>query len=388
MTTTTNSTPATETTTKRAERDAARAERDARRAAERERAMASTVATAAEVGKAIGAGGPVIGAICFWTLGDVHVSRDAIRAKMAELDLLAAVPRDPSPSALLSRACDDAKRGRKDIVFDRVSRSATETVVALSRRIVYTTTEQASYEHVTRVRVAHGDGSLTFEDSSNAVMAELGARYSDMRAHMTTAEFGGMIGQAFQGRTHELLLGGVNLRGRSGGVYFVPAAVVERATGLADFVNATGSCSMTVWPIAAGDRALAQAAVAARSDIQERVREIRADIATFAAGLEAAGLVLTDHSVKTRLSRFESLSAKAALYAEVLGSAKADLEAEIEAACVALRDAVLGQDFSAFNDAATDAAPETLANQDELAEAHRTPIAEPADNFDAVASWA
>lgn len=386
MTTTTNSTPTTETTTKRAERDAARAERDARRAAERERAMASTIATAAEVGKAIGAGGPVIGAICFWTLGDVHVSRDEIRAKMAELDLLPAVPRDPTPSALLSRACDDAKRGRKDIVFDRVSRSTTETVVALSRRLVDATTEQASYEHVTRVRVAHDDGALTFEDSSNAVMAELGARYSDMRAHMTTAEFGGMIGQAFQGRTHEMLLGGVNLRGRSGGVYFVPASVVERATGLADFVNATGSCAMTVWPIAAGDRALAQAATAARSDIQERVREIRADIATFAAGLEAsdlAGLVLTDHSVKTRLSRFDSLSAKAALYAEVLGSAKAELEAEIEAARVALRDAVLGQDFSAFGDAASEAP----AAQEQPAEALPAPAPEPEETFDAAACW-
>ena len=313
---------------------------------------APAVRSAHDVGNVLASGGKTIGAICFWTLSDITVSRADVRAKMDELGLLPAVLRDPSPSALLTRACAEVKRGRGSLVFDRVIQNKTETVFAMSERAIDGGAEKATYSTQSRVRVANVDGSIQLEDSSNPLMMEVRAKYALLQENMTVYEFGEMLGRAFLGRAHSNLLGGINLRGKAGGVYFVPQDSMAKTLAFADFINSTGSCNMTVWPVAAGDRQIKQAQSAIERDIQTKVRNVMADLSEFGSKLDKEALEsigFDTRGIQIRMERFELLQAKASLYADVLGSAQADIASCIGKAKDSLRTAVLGRDFGAFD---------------------------------------
>jgi len=322
-------------------------------ASEPSAAPAPAIRTAGQVAKVLRGEGEIMGAIAFWSVRNSGtVSRSALGAKLEELNLGGAMMREPRPQAMLTYACEAAKRRRNGIVFDRVVSNRIETVMALSERVIDSTAEQASYSPRCRIRVAHDSGALALEDYTNPVLQEVSARYADVKANMTSHEISEVIGNAFKGRTNSALLGGINLRGKAGGVYFVPASEVARTTALADFLGQMNCCELTVWPIAATDRVVGQAAAAAERDLNYKVRKLLVDIKDFGMRLDAEALQnlsLDSSGVKLRMERLNLIESKADIYAEILGSLAGDIRAQVETARASFRTAILGNDFSAFS---------------------------------------
>src|SRR5690606_25459471 len=137
----------------------------------------------------------------------------------------------------------------------------------------------AQYQHRTRVRLQRTTGQLVLEDPADAVLQTIAQRYAELQEWITVTEVGSVLINALRGRRRDVGLCAVNLRGESGGVYFVPAVNVDRLSALAAAMDVLGQAgAVTVWPVPRGDRTVAQAQQAAASDFGARLAEAQADL--------------------------------------------------------------------------------------------------------------
>jgi len=145
---------------------------------------------------------------------------------------------------------------------------------------------------------------------------------------ITTAELGLVLINALRGRRHVAGLAAVNLRGDTGGVYFVPAANVARLDTLATLVDEiAGVGAITVWPIPAGDRTIAQATTAIRSDFIERIKAAKEDVGVLLE--EIAADRTTDpegRRVMARAKSFAGIRARISAYSDLLGDMRETLD--------------------------------------------------------------
>jgi len=295
--------------------------------------------------------GDIIGAVTFWAISGIVVRRDDLRDALVALGFGFAVPKDPKASKVLRMAIEIVKRDSPtSIVFDRVSDTAAEIVYAMSSRTSDDVAEVATYQHRTRVRLDKRTNALTLEDSTDPVLLAVEAQYRVLLNYPTTSEIGLVLINVIRGRGTSLGLCGVNLRGDSGGVYFVPASNVDRLNSLADLVDTIGGKgAITVWPIPYGDRAVAQTVSAVTSDFGERVRAVRADVAELLGSLTATESLDPDgRRVLARAKAFASVSARATAFGDLLGDLRSELESELGELRKVVEDrvgATLGTEF-------------------------------------------
>jgi hypothetical protein len=285
-----------------------------------------------QVGHALETSGEAIGAITFWSLRGANARRDELRASLEELGL--SMPKDPKPQVRIRYALESARR-RNDttIVFDKVSDTKSEIVYALSERGVNEVEKKAAYEHRTRISLDKISGALLLEDELDPVLCAVRDRYNELAIFASVYELGLYLTVALQGRTRDVGLGGVNLRGGTGGVYFVPRANMERLRCLAEIMDrAAHFGAMTVWPVPAGDRAHAQAHQAVRMDLAEQLRETKLSVTALLEELNeepAGGWDPEGKRFVARAAAFQQIRARAELYADLLGDVREDLLGQV-----------------------------------------------------------
>lgn len=285
-----------------------------------------------EIGHALETSGDAIGAITFWSLRGATARRDDLRKSLGDLGLV--MPRDPKPQVRIRMALESARR-RSDatIVFDKVSESKTEIVYAISERGVNEIEKKAAYEHRTRLSLDKVSGHLLLEDEQDPVLGAVRDRYAELAVYASVYELGQCLAVALQGRRRDVGLGGVNLRGGTGGVYFVPRSNMARLRGLAEIMDhAAGFGAMTVWPVPAGDRALAQAQQAVQADLVEQIRTTKLSVELLLEELTEVpkgGWDPMGKSFRARAAAFHQIRARADLYADLLGDVRAELLAQV-----------------------------------------------------------
>ena len=296
-----------------------------------------------------GEGSHVVGAITMWSLSEVSVRWDDLRSAFEAIGLGDAVPRRPVPRALIKRACRRAALGRASLVADVVRDDAEQVIVALSSRATDETQAEARYAHETRIMVSKRDGSILLEDSEHVAASEVAALYVESLDYACGEDLATALHHALSGRTHDPMLGGVNLRGDAGGVYFVPETNLVRLQALAAFVSAQGYSSMEVWEITGSHRHLAQAARAVEGAFGVKLAKLAEDVSAFAAKVraesssrDAKAEKALDEAIAARRERYEELAAQVDTYADVLGAKRDALLSSISDARNALRAAILG----------------------------------------------
>ena len=281
----------------------------------------------------------ILGAVAFWTLRGARMRRDDLRVALDAIGLGFAMPKDPKTQALLRMAVEHAKKAQPGLVFDRVTQTATEIVYAMSERATDDVTELAQYQHRTRVRLNRTTGALTLEDTQDPALLAVAAKYSDLREWISVTEVGTVLINALRGRVKNAGLCAVNLRGDSGGVYFVPAQFVDQLTALAGVIDGLGQVgALTVWPVPLGDRAATQALTAAKTDFGARMTEAAGDAQALLVAIDAdAGTDREESRLLARVAAFAQLRTRIDVYADILGDARVDLLAQIEAVGHALQ---------------------------------------------------
>lgn len=298
-----------------------------------------------------GAGQHVVGALAMWSLSNVRIERAALRSAFEAMGLGEAVPRDPSFGAVLNRACQSAKKGNGNIVFDKVVDDHEKVVYALSDKSTHSAVAQVSYQQRVRVAVNKSTGSVLLEDEDDATLQRVAALFSEERDFAGTDDLSAVLSNCMNGRTHDVLLNAVNLRGDAGGVYFVPAEKLSTLQRLQEFVNEQGQSQFTVWEITGSHQHLAQAARAATHAFSARLDTLRREVQAFSDKVRAeagsedeATQAALDAGINLRREKYEQLAAQVETYADVLGAKRDELLSAIGEARAALRAAILGVD--------------------------------------------
>lgn len=266
-----------------------------------------------------------IGAVVFWALHDVRVRRADMRATFEAQGLGAAVQRDPSPSACLTRAVSRAAVGRPAVRFERVRDDGAVATEALSVLATDAATETATYTQIGTISVDKQTGAVAFSkngDDYGALEAAAG-EYHEAREWCSTADLGAALKIAMYGRARNLLLGAVNLRGQSGGVYYVRESRMGAVEALAAWIDASGFGKLTILRIT--EEGSGQVGNAARSTILERIAEVTSGLDELVEKINGASEDELDRILEPTLARFDLISQQVDLYADVLGLAREEL---------------------------------------------------------------
>lgn len=287
-----------------------------------------------------------IGAIVFWALRDVRVRRADMRAAFEAVGLGAAVQRDPSPAACLSRAVQAAKIGRPTVRFERVRDDAAIATEALSLVAMDASAETASYLQVGRVsvdkttaQIATGRDSMPYMTAEDEKIADRALQaasdaYHEAREWGSTTDLGHALKQAMYGRARSLLLGAVNLRGQSGGVYYVRESKLAAVEELAAWVSLHAYGELTILRLT--DDGAETVGRAARATILDRVAEVTGGLDELVEKIRTSSEDELDRVLEPTLARFDLISQQVDLYADVLGATRDDLVAKANAAKAAI----------------------------------------------------
>ncbi len=311
-----------------------------------------TPVTLSDVRDAMAAGDRQLGALVYWRgLSNVRVARDVFRTGFTVAGFGAAVGRDPKAEACLNQAAGIASRGQgRGVARARVELKAkgTHAVYAvLMRRDVPDATggTRVRYLEEARIAVDRGQPSPTptvtvatdapADDARDQVIADVVTHYTDLLGNVLTQE----MSQALQAAMD--VAGALPLRP---GVYFIPAASMERIRALQSFLTVHTDVVLTTWDIAATDVNASEAKRDAREAFLERVKTIGDEAREWVAGL-AADEDPSAKSVNARVKRFKELEGQIQLYADILGDYQDELRAALADAQTAFRDAIVGKEI-------------------------------------------
>lgn len=276
------------------------------------------------VGKASGA--LVLGALVMWReLHGIKIPRDAFR--QALLDAGLKVAKDPKAEACLNAAAYNCApgSGHRVSLKSKTADRATYALMAphdivnddgrrkrdLEDAIVWIPRKQAAPALTIEV---HPDAP---EDADRtAVLTRLEERYNDLlrfagSQHLSEALVGA-IGQ----------VAALSIRP---GTYFVPQVHLWKIERLrANLAPLAPSLRMSIWSITDSAANRAEARTEVSDALMARVKALVSELETFAAEVPD-GEVPNQRSVTAWVSRFQTLSAEAELFSDILGDMQADI---------------------------------------------------------------
>lgn len=295
-----------------------------------------TTTTKEKLGAVLSSGGAhTLGAMVFWSLSAVHIRRDEFRARLADLGLDEAMPKDPSPKGALSKTVPTVLTGKRGVLARRVRNGfglVLERLANDGRRL--------DMNHVATVTVADGELQVTYEepDSESALteaqpglIQALKTEYSQVRDYVQTPDLSEILSTALNGSPHRGLFAALSLRERTGGLYFIHGSHVERAQRFKALVEQLAPhCSITVLTITGDSENLDQTAAVAKTTFAAQLAALKAELVEFTEHLRGSDKSASEYSIATRAERYKELRARVDLFRDVLGDVATDLTGQIE----------------------------------------------------------
>lgn len=268
-----------------------------------------------------------LGAFVWWSLRGVDVERDEMREAFKAVGLERAVPRDPQPRAVMTRACREALRSVTMHRFDRVREDGEVITSALSRCAKDAAAESVTWTQVAIIRldVPSGTISTLVNDPTDIEAAQIVQRAKDLYAHVaryaSSDDLRTALGHAMNGRRRDLLLGAVNVNG----VHYVRREQLDRLGALATWVQTKSAGEITIVTVERTSENEAQIASGAQATILSRVRELQGEADHIAELVQLASEDELDRVLQPYLDRFELIRSSIELYSDVLGQVREDL---------------------------------------------------------------
>jgi hypothetical protein len=253
------------------------------------------------------------GIITFWTLSD-FTSREALVQGFGRADLAQFVPEAQEPVTVLKDALTSVLGGRSTLIRPLAKRSGWAVVGEAKGQ------EKNDYHHLARAEVTNSGDILIVPNSPDWTTEQTDAVYREFSryAGMVPSErlASSLVDIAFS-------LGGIRLRPRAGGIYFIPPGKVERWREAALAVEA------------AGKNAMYQLNQELNPDTVRVIRDaIAAEAEAVSARLhqEILSGELGERAMRTRQAELAALQQKLSEYETILGVGLEDLRAKADAA--------------------------------------------------------
>jgi hypothetical protein len=255
--------------------------------------------------------GEHLGTLCWWALNGATISHDDLvaRAKAAGLSEVY-LPKAIKPVAAFRRAWRHAaRRCPPSMMLREIGETAERIVVGLVKedadvehaRLDYDVVGHITFEKASEVLVAHVASDISADvQRLYAVHHDHGSE--DVRAMLT-----GLMREA-----------GVSIRD-AGGVYFVPPSFAGTLAAMAKVVEGIGHNRVLSLPVADVGAAKETLAEVARATLDDEIRALEAELDAFAS----SGAETRDGTLARRLTKFDELRARVALFSGCL-SFKAD----------------------------------------------------------------
>lgn len=159
-------------------------------------------------------------------------------------------------------------------------------------------------------------------------------------AQAIEASFRQLLGTVRAANVREMIEDLARMRGgiKIGTQYFVPGSDPRELRAVREWVNRLGGSEMYLLAIQDTSDSRSGLETAARSFIEDDLREMEADLVRFQADPPRAG------TIERRVARFEELDSQASLYEGILASKLDDLRGKIGAAKAAMAKVLLGVD--------------------------------------------
>lgn len=290
-----------------------------------------------------GGGSKVVGAIVMWALSAVRAPRADLRAALELIGLGKAMPRDPTAARILSKAVQACASGHSGLIFRKLGKYNWAIVeeelrlpdgggVELEHRHVLTLGVREETpgvgDYVPSVTVVGDQGPTKL---ASALASRVCAAYEDARDFASTDDMSVILTTAMAGSDVDAMLGGVNLRQGTGGVYFVPAGTVDKVLQLQAMVEVmAGGSHVTIFTLYGDQGNLDEAARAARTGFTAKLNELKGELGTFVAGMKANDKEMTDRHMETRINRLGTLDDRVDMWSDALGDVQNELRAQIE----------------------------------------------------------
>ena len=241
----------------------------------------------------------VIGALAFWDCRELVIKRSEFRSALEEIDLGFAMPKDPKPAAMLRAAMDSLPIELRE-AFDVAT--VGDSLVCYSK-----------HGRITMNR-STGELSSTSNHPTHAAALDHYVRTAD---RLTVSEAGTILTHAIRGRAHDIGLAGVNVRGESGGVYFVPRANLERLRLLASATCVGfGPPRLSVWGVYEGQQERRLAFAIVNQDLRNRLAHVMKSISQI---LEVEATERGSRGIQARWAIIRDLGSRIAVYRDVFG---------------------------------------------------------------------
>ncbi len=290
-------------------------------------------------------GAKVVGAVVMWSLSGVRVDRQELREALESIGLGKAVPKDPRPTRLLSKAVEATRAGSKGFLFRKLSRS--QWAIVAEREYDTGDSSKLDHDHVITLRMEQREDMdedhtkywvpvfdrVTTSDGIPKRALELAdaivAHYEEARLFANTDDVSIILTQAMAGTAVDAGLGAVSLREGTGGVYFVPGCHVETVQRLKAVVDKIGSSHVTCLTLYGDQENLEEAAHAARASFTAKLNELKGELADFVTTMLDDSKTMTDKHVETRVRRLGALQERVDMWKGALGDVQGELAASI-----------------------------------------------------------
>jgi len=280
--------------------------------------------------QALAAGNSIIGHFCWYDCRNASIDPAKLKQLFDKHGLDEKhFPDNIKPKHAFQKACRQAMV--KESTSSDNRKSIVKLIVDGMNKIVYGVVDLDVNEQKEEIdpdfsdRVWLNKDTLTVEyDKGHPTSKKVKEIFTKLCGEYTTRDISRMIVRAVD-RMYSVSL-------RDGGViYFVPVAFEKDLHALRAVVNDIGECNMRVFAIGDGGGNAAGIQAAAKSQINDKIKQMKADIADLKASITSNTIKgkTVQNSIDVRLNRFKDLKERCRIMADALKVKAESLEGEL-----------------------------------------------------------
>jgi hypothetical protein len=278
-----------------------------------------------QIKSALGAAGPHLGDLVWWTLGDAATDRATLVSTWTGAGLLATLlPEPPTAEKALKTAVRTCQVGESERLI-RLGKEDEQAIVYALVREQRLGDGSLSHAQEARVILQRASEQISSDNPTHELAARIQNAFRQLRNTHTADDVRRAIVKALQS------FHAITLRD-SGGVYWVPRTHSEDVRRLERAISRLGTSVLSVLPVhdtVEGAKALG---AAARGSLEDELRALRAELEEFKTTPPERSSTL-----ERRLQLYAELSAKAQLYRDILKVQVDDLNQDLDGMAATIR---------------------------------------------------
>jgi hypothetical protein len=275
--------------------------------------------------------GNTIGYLTWYDCRSAHVTPTTLKTLFDKHKLdIKHFPDNIKPKHAFQKACRQAQASTSQSSDTR--RSVTKIIVDGMSKLVYGVVDLDVNEKIESINPSFSDRvwfdkdnlSVSY-DKGHKVSKEIKLIYDKLCGEYTTRDIARMIVRAMD------RMCAISLRD-AGVIYFIPVAFDKDLHALQNVVNGIGQCNMRVYTIGDGNGNSSGIADAAKSQVQDRVKQMKEKISSIKLSIKEGKIKgkSLENSIEVKVRDFKELKNRCKILADALKIKAEDLEGELD----------------------------------------------------------